>query len=322
MTVLERLGHDVVFPEEQTCCGQMHLNSRLPRRGARARRGGSCGSSASTTRSSRRRRRASATVRELYRERVARAGAAARRVLRAVRAPRRAARRRRRRRLVPAPRRLPPDVPLAARDARRRRAAAAAARRARAGARGAARRRRVLRLRRHVRDQERGHLERDARRQVRRASRRAAPRSAPRVDSSCLLHIGGGLCAARRARCAPLHLAEILAVASDARRASPRRRATSSRTRSCARTSRNATDDDPRASAPRVVDEVPDWEELREAGRAIKARRARATSTSTCCEFEAAVEAAGGHVHWARDAAEANADRRRASRARTAPTRW
>ncbi len=25
--VLERLGHDVVFPEEQTCCGQMHLNS-------------------------------------------------------------------------------------------------------------------------------------------------------------------------------------------------------------------------------------------------------------------------------------------------------
>ena len=25
--VLERLGHDVVFPEDQTCCGQMHLNS-------------------------------------------------------------------------------------------------------------------------------------------------------------------------------------------------------------------------------------------------------------------------------------------------------
>ena len=25
--VLERLGHDVVFPEEQTCCGQLHLNS-------------------------------------------------------------------------------------------------------------------------------------------------------------------------------------------------------------------------------------------------------------------------------------------------------
>jgi L-lactate dehydrogenase complex protein LldE len=25
--VLERLGHEVVFPREQTCCGQMHLNS-------------------------------------------------------------------------------------------------------------------------------------------------------------------------------------------------------------------------------------------------------------------------------------------------------
>ena len=25
--LLERLGHEVAFPEEQTCCGQMHLNS-------------------------------------------------------------------------------------------------------------------------------------------------------------------------------------------------------------------------------------------------------------------------------------------------------
>jgi L-lactate dehydrogenase complex protein LldE len=25
--ILQRLGHEVVFPEEQTCCGQMHLNS-------------------------------------------------------------------------------------------------------------------------------------------------------------------------------------------------------------------------------------------------------------------------------------------------------
>ena len=40
--VLERLGHEVVFPAEQTCCGQMHLNSgyrdeavRLGRRFAR-----------------------------------------------------------------------------------------------------------------------------------------------------------------------------------------------------------------------------------------------------------------------------------------------
>ena len=26
-TVLERLGHTVVFPAGQTCCGQMHVNS-------------------------------------------------------------------------------------------------------------------------------------------------------------------------------------------------------------------------------------------------------------------------------------------------------
>ena len=27
VAVLERLGHEVVFPNEQTCCGQMHVNS-------------------------------------------------------------------------------------------------------------------------------------------------------------------------------------------------------------------------------------------------------------------------------------------------------
>ena len=36
--VLERLGHEVVFPEEQTCCGQMHLNSGYARGAARLRR--------------------------------------------------------------------------------------------------------------------------------------------------------------------------------------------------------------------------------------------------------------------------------------------
>lgn len=29
--VLERLGHEVVFPAEQTCCGQMHMNSGYAR---------------------------------------------------------------------------------------------------------------------------------------------------------------------------------------------------------------------------------------------------------------------------------------------------
>jgi L-lactate dehydrogenase complex protein LldE len=36
--VLERLGHEVVFPEEQTCCGQMHLNSGYAREAGQLRR--------------------------------------------------------------------------------------------------------------------------------------------------------------------------------------------------------------------------------------------------------------------------------------------
>ena len=55
-----------------------------------------------------------------------------------------------------------------------------------------------------------------------------------------------------------------------------------------------------------VVAEVPDWEELREAGRAIKAD-VMSRLDEYLLEFEAAVQSAGGHVHWARDAAEANA---------------
>jgi len=56
----------------------------------------------------------------------------------------------------------------------------------------------------------------------------------------------------------------------------------------------------------RVVAEVPDWEELREAGRAIKADVMHRLD-AYLLQFETAVQAAGGHVHWARDAAEANA---------------
>lgn len=31
VTLLNRLGHDVAFPEQQTCCGQMHVNTGYPR---------------------------------------------------------------------------------------------------------------------------------------------------------------------------------------------------------------------------------------------------------------------------------------------------
>jgi L-lactate dehydrogenase complex protein LldF len=60
------------------------------------------------------------------------------------------------------------------------------------------------------------------------------------------------------------------------------------------------------ARRARVVDEVPDWEELREAGRAIKAD-VLAHLDEYLLQFESAVERAGGTVHWARDGAEANA---------------
>lgn len=54
-----------------------------------------------------------------------------------------------------------------------------------------------------------------------------------------------------------------------------------------------------------VVAEVPDWQALREAGRAIKARTMRHLDRYLL-ELEASVQRAGGQVHWARDAAEAN----------------
>jgi L-lactate dehydrogenase complex protein LldF len=54
-----------------------------------------------------------------------------------------------------------------------------------------------------------------------------------------------------------------------------------------------------------VVGEVPDWAELREAGRAIKAAT-MARLDEHLVALEEQVTARGGTVHWARDAAEAN----------------
>jgi L-lactate dehydrogenase complex protein LldF len=55
----------------------------------------------------------------------------------------------------------------------------------------------------------------------------------------------------------------------------------------------------------RAVSELPDWEELRDAGQAIKAD-VLSRLDDYLLQFEGAVEAAGGRVHWARDAEEAN----------------
>jgi L-lactate dehydrogenase complex protein LldF len=61
-----------------------------------------------------------------------------------------------------------------------------------------------------------------------------------------------------------------------------------------------------RAKRARSVAELPDWEQLRDAGAAIKAR-AMATLPEQLERLEASVTRAGGTVHWARDGAEANA---------------
>lgn len=63
-----------------------------------------------------------------------------------------------------------------------------------------------------------------------------------------------------------------------------------------------------------AVSEVADWEELREAGRAVKAFTLASLDT-LLVELEAAVVARGGQVHWARDAAEAAAVVRDVARA-------
>jgi L-lactate dehydrogenase complex protein LldF len=60
-----------------------------------------------------------------------------------------------------------------------------------------------------------------------------------------------------------------------------------------------------RAKRAAVVAEVPDWEGLREAGRAIKERVLRHLDTHLLT-LEDSVQRAGGVVHWARDADECN----------------
>lgn len=59
------------------------------------------------------------------------------------------------------------------------------------------------------------------------------------------------------------------------------------------------------AKRNRVVSELPDWESLREAGSAIRAH-ALEHLDEYLIEFERNCTRAGGTVHWARDAAEAN----------------
>lgn len=60
-----------------------------------------------------------------------------------------------------------------------------------------------------------------------------------------------------------------------------------------------------RAKRARVTAELPDWEQLREAGADIK-DDVVANMGRYLVQFEESITKAGGQVHWARDAAEAN----------------
>jgi len=61
-----------------------------------------------------------------------------------------------------------------------------------------------------------------------------------------------------------------------------------------------------RTKRARVVAELDDWEQLRQAAKAIK-DHTLANLDTYLLQLEENVTKAGGHVHWARDAAEANA---------------
>ena len=59
------------------------------------------------------------------------------------------------------------------------------------------------------------------------------------------------------------------------------------------------------AKRNKVVAELPDWEDLREAGAQVRAHTLRYLDYYLT-QFEENCTRAGGHVHWASDAAEAN----------------
>ena len=127
-------------------------------------------------------------------------------------------------------------------------------------------------------------------------------------DSSRLLHIGGGLRRRGRQfarstspRCSPREPGR----ANGTCRAVPARGAggLANTTGPSQRPTRDSNDP---VEAAQAVNEVPDWEELRDAGAALK-DVALLSLDRLLVDLEAAVVRRGGSVHWARDAAEANA---------------
>ena len=121
------------------------------------------------------------------------------------------------------------------------------------------------------------------------------------VDMSCLMQIGGGLSrrgAAVRSGTSPRSwLRHEQGVLGGRARGSPQHAAQAEPAR--------RDDDDPRQASRGLTAERPDWEELRAAGEALK-RRVLRHLDHYLLRFESAVTQAGGVVHWARDAQDAN----------------
>src|SRR5436189_338213 len=161
----------------------------------------------------------------------------------------------------------------------------------------------MLRLRRHVRRQECGDVDCDPHRQD---PQRARHRSGGLYRARQLVpapHRGRAVAAAvRRPDGAPggdpreggLVSADFPSAARTALRDTQLRRNVAVATQTI------------RERRSRVVEERPDWQALRDAGEALKQRVLRHLD-SYLVQFESAVRTAGGHVHWARDAAEAQA---------------
>src|SRR5690625_973961 len=140
------------------------------------------------------------------------------------------------------------------------------------------------------------------------------------ADDSCLMHIAGGL-SRQESETRPVHLAEILASTEETATSRLRISLTNGHrimnTPTFQQTPNHDIESDQlrrhigfatktrREKRKTVVQEMPDWEELREAGQQIKDRLVK-NLASYLLQPEESVQRAGGHVHWARDGEEAN----------------
>ena len=149
------------------------------------------------------------------------------------------------------------------------------------------------------------------------------------LDNSCLMHLGGALHRQKKSL-QTIHMASILASTENIRIGQPHEHArpadlacafsvmdpriappfptaafTILRTPNCVRTLLHATDVI-QAKRNKLVAEKSDWQELRTSAAAIRAH-VLANLDTYLEQFETACTAAGGTVHWARDAAEARA---------------